>query len=222
MTKKAQAEANQAKRAAYAEELFAELNHSIFKDGLPTDTKLVWNTRLLTTAGKAKWHRSSDGTRTTSIELASKILDCEGKRIRNTLSHEMCHLACWIIDNDSAEGHGSVWNKWVRKVTRYRPDIVVSTKHNYEIAYKYEWRCEKCSKIYGRFSKSIKPEECVCGACREGTLVPLFTTRQRTPKTPKTNVASPMAAEKGRGTCFSLHFRNAILQLQYDQILLFL
>ncbi|TFK57680.1 hypothetical protein OE88DRAFT_161860 [Heliocybe sulcata] len=125
MTKKAQAEAEQAKRAAYAEQLFAELNHTVFKDGLRADTKLVWNTRLLTTAGKARWHKSSDGTRTSSIELATKILDCE-ERIRHTLSHEMCHLACWIIDNDKAEGHGPVWNKWAWKVMRYRPDIEIS------------------------------------------------------------------------------------------------
>ncbi|KAF4623122.1 hypothetical protein D9613_002032 [Agrocybe pediades] len=30
---------------------------------------------------------------------------------------------------------------------------------------------------YGRFSKSIKPDECVCGACKEGKLVPLFPVR---------------------------------------------
>ncbi|TFK57681.1 hypothetical protein OE88DRAFT_161838 [Heliocybe sulcata] len=71
---------------------------------------------------------------------------------------------------------------------------------------------------YGRFTKSIKPEECgessirftgkhdyftdltviVCGACQEGTLIPLFTVRTRAPRTPKANVASAMAAENGR------------------------
>jgi hypothetical protein len=55
--KKAQAAAEQAKRAAYAELLFTELNHAVFGDSLPQDTKLSWNKRLVTTAGKAKWHR---------------------------------------------------------------------------------------------------------------------------------------------------------------------
>jgi predicted SprT family Zn-dependent metalloprotease len=47
----------------------------------------------------------------TSIELATKILDCK-ERIRNTLSHEMCHLACWIINQDPKEGHGKIWKSW--------------------------------------------------------------------------------------------------------------
>lgn len=34
------------------------------------------------------------------------------ERIRNTLSHEMCHLACWIINQDPKEGHGKVWKSW--------------------------------------------------------------------------------------------------------------
>ncbi|EPQ61122.1 hypothetical protein GLOTRDRAFT_135670 [Gloeophyllum trabeum ATCC 11539] len=203
MTKKAREAAEHAERAAYAEKLFIELNRTIFKDRLPADTELVWNPRLLTTAGKARWHKSSDGTKSASIELARKILDCE-ERIRFTLAHEMCHLACWIIDHDPTTGHGKNFNAWACKVMRKRPDIEISTRHNYEISYKYEWQCQKCSKIYGRFSKSINPEECVCGACREGRLEPLFTTRKRARKTPQTSVASPLAAERGRDSPYSL------------------
>lgn len=55
--KKAQAAAEQARRAAYAQLLFTELNQVVFGNGLPQDTKLKWNKRLLTTAGRAKWHR---------------------------------------------------------------------------------------------------------------------------------------------------------------------
>lgn len=55
--KKAQAAAEQAKREVYAQQLFTELNRIVFKDGLPKETKLNWNKRLLTTAGRAKWHR---------------------------------------------------------------------------------------------------------------------------------------------------------------------
>lgn len=57
VTKKAQAAAEQARREQYAEGLFTELNQVVFKEGLPKETKLVWNKRLLTTAGRAKWHR---------------------------------------------------------------------------------------------------------------------------------------------------------------------
>jgi hypothetical protein len=57
VTKKAHAAAEQARREKYAADLFEELNRAVFKDGLPKETKMNWNKRLLTTAGRAKWHR---------------------------------------------------------------------------------------------------------------------------------------------------------------------
>ncbi|KAH9947963.1 SprT-like family-domain-containing protein [Amylocystis lapponica] len=197
LTKKALAAAEQARREAYARALFDELNASVFGGGIPAGTQLVWNKRLLTTAGRAKWHRSRDGVQTTEIELAVKILDCN-ERIRNTLSHEMCHLACWIINEDPKEGHGNAFHAWASKVMRARPEIHISTKHTYDITYKFEWKCEQCGKIYGRHSKSIRPDECVCGACRVGKLIPLFETAARAPKTPKNKADSQMAAAKSR------------------------
>ncbi|KZP32441.1 hypothetical protein FIBSPDRAFT_678180, partial [Athelia psychrophila] len=188
--------AEQARREVYASELFSTLNRTIFKDQLPNETKLNWNVRLLSTAGKAKWHRSRDGAHTTEIELATKILDCD-ERIRHTLAHEMCHLACWIIDGDPKEGHGRLFKAWAAKVERKRNDIVVTTKHNYDITYPYEWKCQQCAKVYGRFSKSIRPDECVCGACKVGKLMPLFT--QRAPRTPKTTANSRMATGQSQG-----------------------
>lgn len=56
-SKKALAIAEQAERAAYAESLFDELNRGVFAGGLPVETSLVWSNRLLTTAGRARWHR---------------------------------------------------------------------------------------------------------------------------------------------------------------------
>ncbi|KDQ54908.1 hypothetical protein JAAARDRAFT_38024 [Jaapia argillacea MUCL 33604] len=192
--KKAREAAEQNRREVYAKDLFEELNASVFKNGLPQDTKLTWSKRLLTTAGRARWHRSREGTQTSEIELATKILDCD-ERIRNTLSHEMCHLACWVINQDPKEGHGKAWKAWASKVMRKHPEIEISTKHNYEIKYPFEWECEECLKVYGRFSKSIRPDECVCGVCEVGKLVPLFVTRATGP--PRTKAGSRMAA----GTC---------------------
>ena len=72
---------------------------------------------------------------------------------------------------------------------------------------------------YGRFSKSIRPDECgmsyvqsgyavnwplrraVCGACKVGKLIPLFT--QAAPRTPKTKAGSRMAPEKTQGVSFA-------------------
>jgi hypothetical protein len=43
----------------------------------------------------------------------SKKWRCPGiERIRNTLSHEMCHLASWTINKNPNEGHGKIWKTW--------------------------------------------------------------------------------------------------------------
>jgi len=72
---------------------------------------------------------SREGIETSSIQLATKILVDEGTRnfdlcfvmetlstfvdrIRKTLAHEMCHLACWIIDRNPKEAHGSLFKSW--------------------------------------------------------------------------------------------------------------
>ncbi|KDR85254.1 hypothetical protein GALMADRAFT_234003 [Galerina marginata CBS 339.88] len=192
-SKKAMLAAELTRRHEYAQQLFYDLNTLIFKQGLPQDTKLNWNKRLLTTAGRAKFHQSREGVQTTEIELAEKILDCD-ERIRNTLSHEMCHLATWVIDNKIDEHHGKLFKNWASRVMKKRPDIHVSIKHDYEISHPFQWKCEKCAKVYGRFSNSIRPDECVCGACKEGTLVPLFPTKASI--NPNTKKLSRMAAAR--------------------------
>ncbi|CAA7260001.1 unnamed protein product [Cyclocybe aegerita] len=191
-TKKAQKLAEQQRLRDYAQHLFTELNETVFDQGLPGDTKLNWSKRLLTTAGRARFHRSKEGVQSTEIELAEKILDCD-ERIRNTLSHEMCHLATWVIDDNFKEHHGKVFKKWAGMVMKEHPHIHVSIKHDYEISYPFEWKCEKCAKVYGRFTKSIRPDECVCGACKEGRLIPQFTTRsvKNTPKVSRLAAAKP-------------------------------
>ncbi|KAH9486658.1 HMG box-containing protein C19G7.04 [Psilocybe cubensis] len=201
ITKKAQLEAEQRRLHAYAQQLFNDLNKYVFNQQLPEGTLLNWNKRLLTTAGRAKYHRSRDGVLTTEIELAEKILDCD-ERIRNTLSHEMCHLATWVIDKKLDEHHGKLFKYWASRITYMRPDIHVSIKHDYEISYPYNWECAKCSKIYGRFSKSIRPDECRCGACKEGILVPLFKSRAKSGS--KNDKLSRMAAVKAQGEDFKI------------------
>jgi hypothetical protein len=56
-SKKALALAEQGERATYAQSLFEDLNRSVFAGGLPVETTLIWSNRLLTTAGRARWHR---------------------------------------------------------------------------------------------------------------------------------------------------------------------
>jgi hypothetical protein len=46
----------------------------------------------------------------------------------------------------------------------------VTTKHNYDIDYKYVWECAECNLEFKRHSKSINPLQQACGACK-GRLV---------------------------------------------------
>jgi predicted SprT family Zn-dependent metalloprotease len=142
--------------------------------------KITWNKKLNTTAGRAKWKRDTlkslikpDGTVGPSyrhyafIELAEKVIDDED-RLLNTIAHEFCHLATFMIDNQKENPHGKEFKAWGAKVTRMflHKGIQVSTKHSYEIDYKYVWECENCGVQFKRHSKSIHTERQRCGACK--------------------------------------------------------
>jgi thioredoxin reductase len=56
---KLDAQAEAARLAEYAEQVYTWVNRRVFEDRLPSLDKIEikWNTRLLTTAGKARFHR---------------------------------------------------------------------------------------------------------------------------------------------------------------------
>ena len=102
---------------------------------------------------------------TASVELSTKVIDDEGK-LRRTLAHELCHAAAWLVDHVAKPPHGDTFRKWADAVTEVYPGIEVTTCHSYEIAYKYQYKCTGCAKIYGRHSKSIDLDKQGCGVCR--------------------------------------------------------
>lgn len=167
-----------------------------------------WSKTLRSTAGRANWKRTitklsgspikggdSSGAGVTvqhyaSIELAEKIIDCED-RLVNTLAHEFCHLANFMISDVRDQPHGASFKEWAAKVTRHLRhsdveiwrSVQVTTKHSYVINHKYLWVCvgrdrtsamdflnideeEGCGAEYGRHSKSIDTEKHRCGKCR--------------------------------------------------------
>lgn len=44
------------------------------------------------------------------IDLSEKVLT-SADRVRDTLVHELCHAAVWIIDGNR-DGHGKNWKYW--------------------------------------------------------------------------------------------------------------
>lgn len=55
------------------------------------------------------------------------------------LSHELAHIMSWTIDQEMKPPHGPAFKKWSKKIMDVRPDIEISTRHRYSIAYKYTW-----------------------------------------------------------------------------------
>ena len=143
-------------------------------------TNILWSKKLASTAGRANWRREAvrrknqDGTFSeptyrhhASIELAEKVIDCEDRLI-NVLAHEFCHLANFMISGVKDQPHGREFKIWAGRVTHAFKDrgVEVTTKHGYDINYKYVWTCGDCGLDYKRHSKSIDPSKHSCGSCK--------------------------------------------------------
>lgn len=79
------------------------------------------------------------------------------ERLKSTLAHEACHAASWAISGDFKSPHGRTFKSWyvvspdrvaiykhyprAAKVMKAFPDVDVTTKHDYEIDFKYTWKC---------------------------------------------------------------------------------
>ncbi|KAK8022626.1 HMG box-containing protein C19G7.04 [Apiospora rasikravindrae] len=178
-------------KESVAERFLAELDEKVTDGQLSKLTAstggitIKWSTTLQSTAGRAHWKcketttmtEQPDGTMATSggkqkqhtahIELATKVLLNEPDLL-NTVAHEFCHLATFMLDGKPKAAHGAEFKRWGAKCSRAFGDrgIVVTTKHNYEIEYKYIWRCVECLTEVQRHSKSVDPVKHRCGRCK--------------------------------------------------------
>lgn len=67
------------------------------------------------------------------------------ERLRDTLVHEMCHAASFLISLKN-DNHGQIWRGWANKVNlTYRHIPRISISHSYEIKKKYIYKCQTCS-----------------------------------------------------------------------------
>ena len=102
-----------------------------------------------------------------SIELAEKVIDDE-HRLLNVIAHEFCHLANFMVSGITGNPHGKEFKAWAAQCSLHFGDrgIQVTTKHAYEIDFKYVWTCDACTTEFKRHSKSIDPSRHRCGACK--------------------------------------------------------
>nr|CAG4636915.1 EOG090X0464 [Ceriodaphnia reticulata]SVE72863.1 EOG090X0464 [Ceriodaphnia reticulata] len=180
--------------------LFLMFNDEIFNNFFEPNFSITWNARLTRTAGYCRhFTRRENGTTTfeSRIELSVKVVDTPC-RLRDTLVHELCHAATWVIDNCRG-GHGPVWRKWANQALDVYPELPPITRcHNYEITYKFYYNCVNCKYSAGRHSKSIDTTTHVCPMCRgklelskeptsklgAGAGQELSTPKAKTPRTP--------------------------------------
>ena len=80
-------------------------------------------------------------TREASIDLSVKVLDND-ERLQQTLLHEMCHVAAWLLDGQKKPPHGPSFWKWA-SIASARSGLPVSTCHNYDVHRPFMWVCTK-------------------------------------------------------------------------------
>lgn len=140
------------------------LDGRLLGDGAALVT-VSWSGRLTKTAGITRMKRLACGKRIAAIELSEKVVD-EPFRLYNTLAHELCHALQWIVDETAKPPHGQHFKSWANQFRRWDGGLVITTCHEYEIRYKFNYVCAECGQVYGRHSRSIDTSKKVCGRCR--------------------------------------------------------
>jgi predicted SprT family Zn-dependent metalloprotease len=152
---------------------FDEFNRNAFRGELGK-VVVQWSKKLNTTAGLTRLQKLSTNMtpgvpmkRQAVIELSTKVVDDEEK-LRTTLLHELVHAAVWILEGVSRPPHGADFKRWAKIAMSKVPDVIVTTTHNYQIQYKFNWACmnPKCSFQIGRHSKSVDTIRHRCGLCK--------------------------------------------------------
>ncbi|XP_029578199.1 uncharacterized protein gcna isoform X1 [Salmo trutta] len=160
--------------------LYRLYNTSVFDSKLPSNMSVSWNNKMRKTAGYCiTGQERGSGNRYARIQLSDKVCD-SADRLRDTLVHEMCHAATWLI-NSVRDGHGPFWKLYARKATLAHPELPMVTRcHSYDINYKYQYQCSCCKNTLGRHSKSLDTQRFVCALC-SGPLVLLTPAKPRAP-----------------------------------------
>ncbi|XP_053931716.1 germ cell nuclear acidic protein isoform X2 [Cuculus canorus] len=148
------------------QKLYSLYNNTIFEQKLPENMVILWNKKMRKTAGFCVTGQTqgTEAKRYARIELSEKVCD-SADRLRDTLIHEVCHAATWLI-NGVRDGHGRFWRFYANKSAVIHPELPVVTRcHNYEIIYKFIYECVQCKATIGRHSKSLDTQRFVCAFC---------------------------------------------------------
>lgn len=101
---------------ALLREGYQHLNRCRFDGRLPGAMALRWSRRMRRSLGHLRRLPDTDeGRAVEEIALNLDLLLADNEALlRDTLLHEMAHVAAWIFDGDP--GHGRAWRRWARRV----------------------------------------------------------------------------------------------------------
>lgn len=98
-----------------------------------------------------QFYRAAKTGKKHRVELSEKVLT-SADRLRCTLIHELCHAAAWILHGE--RGHGTCWKAYARKANQTFAELpIISRCHNYDIQYKYTYKCDMCQHKYVLIAK---------------------------------------------------------------------
>lgn len=154
------------KKEELTSKLYCLYNTSVFENKLPADLSVSWCNKMRKTAGFCiTGQERITKQRYARIRLSVKVCD-SADRLRDTLVHEMCHAAPWLI-HGVRDGHGPIWKMFARKAMLAHPELpMVSRCHSYDIKYKFQYQCTRCKNTIGRHSKSLDTQRFVCALCK--------------------------------------------------------
>ncbi|XP_017650450.1 acidic repeat-containing protein [Nannospalax galili] len=156
--------------------IYTLLNHTVFDSKMPEKIEITWNKKMLQTAGlcTTKERQQPKRERYVQIAISQKVCDSPD-RIRDTLIHELCHAASWLLDG-IRDSHGHLWQYYAQKCTAVHPELPEVTRcHNYAINYKIYYECSQCKFRVGRYTRSLNTKRFICARCKGHlVLLPLF------------------------------------------------
>ncbi|KAJ8793394.1 hypothetical protein J1605_003673 [Eschrichtius robustus] len=145
---------------------------------LPEKIDIGWSKKMLRTAGLCTTGetRHPKRERYAKIQISQKVCD-SADRLRDTLIHEICHAASWLLDG-IRDSHGVGWKYYAQKSNMVHPELPKVTRcHNYKINYRIHYECTKCKFRVGRYTRSLDTDRFICAKCK-GPLVILPLTRK--------------------------------------------
>ena len=124
-------------------ECYAIFNEAVFENKLPKTTKLIWNPKLTSSGG---YCRKLVQNKKASVEIHISVKVCDKPdRMRDTLIHEMCHAAAFLIDGLLKDAHGPAWQRWTSVAnSKYKNIPLITRCHAYKTEKKFIYRCQEC------------------------------------------------------------------------------